>query len=254
MIISGSKATCVYEVQQNLKHFSLQSEDLHLLFICLPHAPGEQSREVRAAGSEHQPVDPEDTAAHPQPHITEVCAEPHLVHLGQDESGVAVWGQQSLLRRLGCHGSCSITTTTTTSRCWHRGGRHGGWGRLPWRPVFPKPSSLYRAQNRPERHMRRPHNYQNTQRHTTLLCNNTQMRLYNQCNRYKNSFSWLSTLEQSYVITAYLTVIISGMKTHLTSPLARYANRQLSGVIFNNKMVNRDLTTLPLHHTLLTEN
>lgn len=88
--MSGSMQTCVYEVQQHLKYFSLHSEDLHLLFIRLPHPPGEQSSEIRAAGSEHQPVDPKDPAAYIQPHVTEVGAEPHLVHLGQDESGVAV--------------------------------------------------------------------------------------------------------------------------------------------------------------------
>lgn len=82
--------TCVYEFQQNLKHFSLHSKDLHLLFIRFPHPTREQSGEVRAASSKHQSVDPEDPAANLQPHITEICAEPHLVHLGQDESGVAV--------------------------------------------------------------------------------------------------------------------------------------------------------------------
>ena len=82
--------TCVYEVQQNLKDYSLHTEDLHLLFIRLSHPPREQGREVWAAGGEHQPVDPEDPAADLQPHVAEVSAEPHFVHLGQDESGVAV--------------------------------------------------------------------------------------------------------------------------------------------------------------------
>lgn len=111
--ITGRVQTCVYEVQQNLKDLSLNSKDLHLLFIRLPHPPGKQSRKVGAAGSQHQTVDPEDPTTNLQPHVTKVGAQPHLVDLGQDESGVAVRGQQSLLRRLGGHG----TVTTTPAGC-----------------------------------------------------------------------------------------------------------------------------------------
>lgn len=54
--------TCVYEVQQHLKDFSLHSKNLHLLLIHLTHSPREESREVRAAGSQDQTVDSEDPA------------------------------------------------------------------------------------------------------------------------------------------------------------------------------------------------
>lgn len=90
MGISRLIQTCVYEVQQDLKDIRVHSKDLHFLFVCLSHSTGEQGGEVGAAGSEHEPVHLEDTATDFKPHVTEVGAEPHLVHLGQDESGVAV--------------------------------------------------------------------------------------------------------------------------------------------------------------------
>lgn len=79
--ILGLMWTCVYEVQQNLKDFCVHAKDLHLLFVCLPHPPRKQSRKVRAAGSEHQAVHPEDLLTNLQPNVTEVSAEPHLIHL-----------------------------------------------------------------------------------------------------------------------------------------------------------------------------
>lgn len=90
MVISGLKLTCVYEVQQNLKDPCFHSEDLHFLLIRFAHSSGEQSREERAASSKNQTVDSEDPTPNLQPHITEVSTEPHLVDLGQDESGIAV--------------------------------------------------------------------------------------------------------------------------------------------------------------------
>lgn len=90
MTILGNMQTCVYEVQQNFKDFSLHSKDLHLLFVCLSHPPREQGREVRAASSKHQAVDPEDTTTNLKPHITEISAVPHLVYLSHNESGIAV--------------------------------------------------------------------------------------------------------------------------------------------------------------------
>lgn len=82
MCILGLMWTCVYEVQQNLKDVCVDSEDLHLLFVCLPHPPGKQGRKVRTAGSEHQAMHPEDLSTNIQSNVTEISAEPHLIHLG----------------------------------------------------------------------------------------------------------------------------------------------------------------------------
>ena len=123
--------TCVYELQQDLKHWCLPPQDLDLFLVCLAHPPREESGEVGAACSQDQLVDTEHTASQPQPYVTEICPEAHLVHLGQDESGVAVRCKQSLLSGLGRHTSCRyVTAARATAPRWgarwkhHRG--HGG--------------------------------------------------------------------------------------------------------------------------------
>ena len=89
--------TCVNKVQQNLEYPGIHSQDLHLILVGLLHPYGEQGTEVGAAGGQHEPMNPENPLADSQPHITEVRAEPHPVHLGQDDSRVAVRCKGNLL-------------------------------------------------------------------------------------------------------------------------------------------------------------
>lgn len=110
--------TCVYELQQDLKHLCLHPQGLDLL-ICLAHPPREQSRKVGAAGSQEQLMDTEHPASQPQP-------ETHLIHLGQDEPGIAVRHKQSLLRGLGRHASCRYVTATADPAPRDEGGEQGG--------------------------------------------------------------------------------------------------------------------------------